>query len=113
MARNEYYKQRFLRRDWILLRDWLGKQPCKCCGASGVDLHHQTYRRFGMECPKDLVPLCRRCHDRVHRMITRRGWNVSPWSTKIAIKAVRNGITSVQAGIDKVARDGRKLGTKP
>jgi len=33
------------------------------------DLHHRSYDRLGYEHFNDLVPLCRACHERVHRIL--------------------------------------------
>jgi hypothetical protein len=46
-------------------RSWL-PQECLGCGSARVEYHHRTYMRLGAEMPTDLVPLCRRCHGRVH-----------------------------------------------
>jgi 5-methylcytosine-specific restriction endonuclease McrA len=42
---------------------------CQACGISGVPLevHHLHYRTYTAERPKDLVSLCRRCHERQHQ----------------------------------------------
>lgn len=37
-----------------------------CAKQTGVDLHHMTYERLGVEPDSDFMPLCRRCHDAVH-----------------------------------------------
>jgi 5-methylcytosine-specific restriction endonuclease McrA len=40
---------------------------CALCSFGGkLDVHHRTYERLGRELPEDLIPLCRRCHDRHH-----------------------------------------------
>ena len=41
-------------------------QDCQGCGAFYVELHHVTYRRLGNESLRDLVPVCRRCHQAIH-----------------------------------------------
>ncbi len=41
---------------------------CEDCGARGsFDVHHRTYKRKGNELPKDLVAVCRECHQERHR----------------------------------------------
>lgn len=42
---------------------------CQVCNSSGVvlDVHHRTYERRGNESYKDLIVLCRGCHDAFHR----------------------------------------------
>lgn len=44
------------------------KFPNRCLsGCSGrYELHHRSYVRLGRELPTDLVPLCRKCHEKVH-----------------------------------------------
>lgn len=41
---------------------------CQVCNASGVllDVHHRTYERRGEEHYKDLIALCRNCHELFH-----------------------------------------------
>ncbi len=60
------------RRQW--LDDWMaahGVEPaCAVCGEpwslrSG-DLHHRSYDRLGSETGRDLIPLDRACHTRLH-----------------------------------------------
>jgi hypothetical protein len=43
---------------------------CWCCGSGTfLDLHHRTYARLGEEKAGDLVTLCRRCHELVHKEV--------------------------------------------
>lgn len=53
-------------------RFWASRLPkeCYCYGwlDGPKDLHHRTYKNLGRENLRDLVPLCRDCHDRVHEM---------------------------------------------
>jgi 5-methylcytosine-specific restriction endonuclease McrA len=39
---------------------------CVGCGSIDIQLHHTTYVRFGREDLTDLLPLCQRCHSRLH-----------------------------------------------
>lgn len=42
---------------------------CLLCDAdSGLDVHHRTYDRLGMEQLRDLVVLCNACHARHHQV---------------------------------------------
>jgi 5-methylcytosine-specific restriction endonuclease McrA len=44
---------------------------CAGCGkpwGKGDHLHHRTYKNFGNENLRDLVPLCEPCHVEVHRL---------------------------------------------
>lgn len=42
---------------------------CQVCNGSGdtIDVHHRTYERRGEEYFKDLIALCRGCHELYHR----------------------------------------------
>ena len=44
-------------------------QTCKACSNPKVSLHHVTYYRVGKEELDDVVPLCERHHDQVHRWL--------------------------------------------
>jgi hypothetical protein len=48
------------------------EKVCFCCGEDARDLHHTTYEHLGSELQKDVKPLCRKCHKKVHRMVKRR-----------------------------------------
>jgi hypothetical protein len=41
---------------------------CQTCGErdTRLDVHHNSYERYGDELPQDLVVLCRRCHELFH-----------------------------------------------
>ena len=85
-------RARLLRRQsygtWMGSRSWLdcrrhwrdafvavhGIEPaCAVCGEPWTlrrgDLHHRNYDRLGHERFDDLIPLCRACHERVHRIL--------------------------------------------
>ena len=59
------------------LAEWIqahGAEPvCTGCGGEWTlrtgDLHHRTYARLGRESWRDLMPLCRRCHRELHRIM--------------------------------------------
>lgn len=63
------------------------RRDCYGCGrADGPkDVHHRTYDNLGNERLRDLVFLCRACHDRVHEL-HRNTPGLSLWE---ATKAVR------------------------
>jgi hypothetical protein len=74
-------------QQWFALRecwaaDWAarnGSEPqCLICGIEWAlcdDLHHRTYESLGNETYRDLIPLCRSCHDTLHRVLeTDRSW---------------------------------------
>ena len=43
-------------------------QACLVCGDPDFHLHHITYKRLGRELLRDVAPLCRDCHHRVHEL---------------------------------------------
>lgn len=47
-----------------------GGYRCQTCGESGgrLDVHHNTYERYGDEAFNDLVVLCARCHQMFHKI---------------------------------------------
>lgn len=40
--------------------------PCESCGREAVDIHHINGRGEGMDIIKNLMAVCRRCHDMAH-----------------------------------------------
>lgn len=39
---------------------------CALCGYNVVELHHIIYRRNGLTVKENLIPLCKKCHMKVH-----------------------------------------------
>jgi hypothetical protein len=39
---------------------------CEACGRPAVDIHHINGRGLNMDVIKNLMALCRKCHDRAH-----------------------------------------------
>jgi len=64
-----------------------GKFVCYACGSSDrLDLHHKTYKRLGNEnITVDLVPLCKVCHDDVHKLQKSKGWNLWGATKKVRL----------------------------
>jgi len=78
MASPEWFA---LREIWAI--DWAARydaEPCcLICGAACTlrhgDVHHRSYIRLGHEGRHDLIPLCRTCHDTLHRVLeSDRSW---------------------------------------
>ena len=78
MASPEWFA---LREMWA--RDWAARydaEPCcLICGAAWTlghgDVHNRSYVRLGHEGRHDLIPLCRTCHDTLHRVLeSNRSW---------------------------------------
>ena len=55
-------------REYVLFRD---KHQCQWCQGKSKDrilqVHHIESRKTGGESPDNLITLCQRCHDRIHR----------------------------------------------
>ncbi len=65
------YMQSDAWNDKRLERLALDGYTCQDCGADDkpLDVHHESYERFGNEHMLDLTSLCRRCHDYRHGKI--------------------------------------------
>jgi predicted restriction endonuclease len=48
--------------------DYKGEEfiPCEACGRKAVDIHHIDGRGKGKNVIKNLMAVCRKCHDRIH-----------------------------------------------
>lgn len=45
---------------------------CMCCGGYASEVHHIRPRQFGGgDHPRNMMPLCKDCHDEIHRRIDR------------------------------------------
>lgn len=92
------------RHEWT--SRWLaahpGEQPsCVVCehpwSERRGDLHHRTYARLGAEQDSDLIPMCRRCHDRLHDVIDASpGWRRADRrvATDIIVEQMRTRIAA-------------------
>lgn len=72
MSRREMYVKYIQSPEWAARRDVVLKargDRCQSCRSSfHLHVHHQTYVRLGHEADGDLVVLCEKCHDLVHRL---------------------------------------------
>jgi 5-methylcytosine-specific restriction endonuclease McrA len=68
-------------------------KDCYCCARDDgpKDLHHRTYKNLGHENLRDLVPLCRDCHNRVHELARRRP-SLSLWGATGAVRRERHPV---------------------
>lgn len=67
-------------------------QCCYVCGASKVDLHHRSYKRFESERLTDLLPLCRAHHQQAHALLREAlagGGNRSKWNLWTVAKRLK------------------------
>jgi hypothetical protein len=60
-------------------------RTCQVCGTRGVQLHHWTYERLGQESLDDVVPLCRKHHEEVHKVLKEKGWWVDRTEDAVCI----------------------------
>ena len=53
---------------------------CQSCGETAECVHHITYERLGEENDLDLISLCDKCHEEVHRRqdLFRLGYRLTP-----------------------------------
>jgi hypothetical protein len=72
------------RRTWLRrYRESHGTDPvCVVCSKPWTlddDLHHTSYTNLGHERDNELTPLCRACHEAMHRILdTSRAWRTMP-----------------------------------
>lgn len=91
--------------EWQAVRHrfWASRLPkeCYCCGRKDgpKDLHHRTYKNLGAENLRDLVPLCRQCHDDVHDLVRRTTLHL--WGATNVLRRERHPVYNRRA---KLAR---------
>lgn len=91
-AKQKAYTKYIKSKQWKELRErwWASKLSKDCYVCRGLelpmDLHHRTYERFGHEYLKDLVPVHRKCHKKIHAY-HRKHPSLTLWE---ATKAVRD-----------------------
>ena len=61
-------------------------QHCLVCKNKNYALHHRSYVNLGDESLSDFVPLCKKCHNKVHKWIKENDKNM--WETHTAIRKV-------------------------
>ena len=66
MSYVEYLKSRY----WLILRQKIisrDKKKCRFCNSRrSLQVHHKLYRGRGKEKEKDLITLCKKCHENEH-----------------------------------------------
>ena len=85
------YDEYLFSSHWTNFRKRFIGRKCEGCGGRWVNLHHVNYERLGAELDEDVVPLCRDCHEYVHKVCKERRWKISPRSTERALNE-RRGI---------------------
>lgn len=63
----DYLKSKYWRSFRKGAIDRAGKRCQTCNTEGGLDVHHRTYERLGCEDPRDVVVLCRDCHEIFHK----------------------------------------------
>lgn len=67
---NDLGREEFLRSpEWQAIRTRilaLDGYACRVCGAAAEDVHHRSNENYRNPKDKDLVSLCRRCHEAIH-----------------------------------------------
>lgn len=72
------------RRTWLTRhrRDHHTEPVCVVCDRAWTlddDLHHASYDHLGHEHDSDLIPMCRVCHEALHRILDgSRAWRAMP-----------------------------------
>jgi len=65
-------------------------KSCVCCllPDGPFDLHHRTYQRIGRELLHDVIPVCRKCHDAIHKYIwqKKQGKEYTPWYLGVLLR---------------------------
>jgi len=72
MTRKERYNIYIHSEKWFAIREQAfelhGRKCRKCSSPFNLHVHHKTYTRFEHEnIETDLIPLCKRCHKKLHK----------------------------------------------
>jgi hypothetical protein len=64
------YADYLLSEHWQLFIASNRKEECFCCKyKERLQVHHIFYNRLGCELPSDVVTVCYRCHNRIHKVV--------------------------------------------
>jgi hypothetical protein len=69
---NGDYKSYLKSKHWKKFRENYFKnhtRTCYCCFEDATELHHNNYDNLFRETEKDVVPVCRNCHEEIHTFI--------------------------------------------
>ncbi len=81
-----------------------GRPPsCLACGGGWEDLHHRNYDLLGDENHRDLIPLCRACHERLHAHLDL----IPAWRTRPRPQATDALVAHMRHTHQDETRDGR------
>lgn len=108
------------RRAWFRSVEQRGQVVvCLVCREAGpVDLHHTSYEGVRQEssggwvageADEDLMPLCRSCHEDLHRELDRRRRDFWGWDRRRASAVIVIGLRRARLGTDQIgASKGRR-----
>jgi transcription elongation factor Elf1 len=73
--RRKPYAERRRTKEWAILKKQVHRRDgysCRFCNRNNVQLHvhHRTYATYAEERLEDLLTLCRRCHEYLHRRLS-------------------------------------------
>lgn len=74
--RHEYRTEYLRSKEWKSLRETILSTECTCqiCKqVEATDVHHFVYRNLVDVTVSDLLPVCRKCHNQIHKAID-SGW---------------------------------------
>lgn len=95
---------RWLRED--VFERW-GRVCINCGSNDQVDAHHMVYRNLTDCTPDDLLPLCRRCHDRYHwakkQKLLDHKWIVKAPAGPERIKRLKRAFEAVKWRPDRIS----------
>ncbi len=65
------YQENLMSDIWLSCRNYFLKlNPfCKVCGKKAIIAHHINYENLGNEKSKDLMSVCYRCHEKIHKRL--------------------------------------------
>lgn len=73
------YRKYLKSKEWKSIKKKIrrrDKNQCRICFYSkNLNVHHMTYRRIFKENCNDLILLCKRCHDKLHKISKSKGIN--------------------------------------
>ena len=62
------YKAYLKTKHWKGIRLKYKGSKCLFCDSKRIQVHHLTYKNIGNETGRDLVPLCRKHHKKIHNI---------------------------------------------
>lgn len=63
---DNYYRSEKWKRKKKRVYKFKGKN-CWRCGGKATQIHHRSYKNFGNEKDRELIPVCKKCHKEIHK----------------------------------------------